>query len=282
MRQNPQTVHEYVGTTDAVQTNETPVQDHVAGDPDDVTRAARRRMMSVIIPAYNESAYLPKTVPALRRAASRVFRDCDVEIIVVNDGSTDDTATVAVQLADAVAEGSRRGIGQARNVGARHARGDVLVFVDADTVVEETVLSAIYESWRSGVRAGAVAAVYESHSWPVKALFRLWKWYATRKDMTQGVCQFFDRILFEELKGYRPDLFMAEDTDLYHRARKVLQKRGQGSCCEVLTHVTVYPSLRRYEQWRSWRILLWTNPWTTKLARGSRSFWRHWYENPPR
>jgi glycosyltransferase involved in cell wall biosynthesis len=247
-----------------------------------VILAPSKTILSVIVPAYNEAISLPFALEALRRAATKFRDDGAVEIIVVNDSSTDDTAAVATPLADRVVNGIHCGIGRARNVGAAAAQGAVLVFVDADTIVEEGVLAAIHAAWASAILAGAVVAVYESGNLLLKALFALWRWHATRKCMTQGVCQFFDRNLFEELGGYRSDLFMAEDTDLYSRARSLLKQRGLVSHCRVIDNVKVYPSMRRYEQWKSWRIVFWTNPWTTTLVRRSRWFWRHWYENPPR
>ena len=240
-------------------------------------------LLSVIIPAYNESLLLPSTLSALRKAAANLeIGSSRVELIVVDDGSTDETPNLALRLADKVINGERKGIGHARNVGAQDANGSVFVFVDADTIVEPKVLTEIYNSWTSGIRAGAVAPIYDSTHWCIKALFRLWRWYAARKGMTQGVCQFFDRRLFEELGGYRTNLFMAEDTDLYERACVRLRSQRQESRLRVIDDVKVYPSMRRYEQWTPWRILFWTNPWTTKVLRHSRHFWRHWYDDPPR
>jgi glycosyltransferase involved in cell wall biosynthesis len=241
-------------------------------------------VLSVIIPAYNETEYLPRTVCAIRQSAI----DCEhsglgnVEIIVVDDCSSDDTALIAHRLADCVIHGAGEGIGQARNRGAGIARGSILVFIDADTLIDRGVLSAICESWRSGVLAGGVSAIYRTDRWSVQLLLAFWRWYAARKEMTQGVCQFFDRTLFNELHGYEPGLYMAEDTDLYERAKSLLTARSAQTSWRLLREVNVHPSMRRYNIWSSWKIIFWTNPLITRCVRSSRWFWRHWYVDPPR
>lgn len=83
--------------------------------------------ISVVLPAKNESAALAKTVAG-------IFQACpDAEVIVVNDGSTDETAEVATQAGAVVlTHPYSKGNGAAIKTGARAAGGDVIVFMDAD------------------------------------------------------------------------------------------------------------------------------------------------------
>ena len=81
--------------------------------------------ISVIIPTYNEESVI---LDCLRSLASQSLKD--FEIIVVDDGSTD---TTVEKLEDVmVLHQNHLGAGAARNLGAKQAKGDILVFVDAD------------------------------------------------------------------------------------------------------------------------------------------------------
>jgi glycosyltransferase involved in cell wall biosynthesis len=96
-------------------------------------------MVSVVVPAYNEAGHLSR---CLRSLAIQSLTPS--EVIVVDDGSTDRTATIAAQAGACVISTPHRGPAHARNRGAAAARGDVLVFVDADiecspTYVEQLV-----------------------------------------------------------------------------------------------------------------------------------------------
>jgi glycosyltransferase involved in cell wall biosynthesis len=86
-------------------------------------------LFSVVIPAYNRGPALAET---LRSALDQTF--ADFEILVVDDGSTDDTAAVAESFAPAVRvlRKANGGVGSARNLGIAEAKGEYIAFLDAD------------------------------------------------------------------------------------------------------------------------------------------------------
>ena len=98
--------------------------------------------VSVVIPARNAAASLPECLSALRREG---VPGPDRELIVVDDRSSDATAKIAAAADSTVLRGEGRGPAAARNLGAQHVTGDVLVFLDADTVPEPGWLDALLQ-----------------------------------------------------------------------------------------------------------------------------------------
>src|SRR3954464_14589705 len=86
--------------------------------------------ISVIIPAHNEEDYLAQTLAALNCQDYPAH-----EIVVVANGCTDRTEEAARGKCHRLVTLSRKNLGVARNLGARMALGDLLVFLDADTLL---------------------------------------------------------------------------------------------------------------------------------------------------
>ena len=86
---------------------------------------------SFIIPAYNEEAYLPKTLASLKDAMNAIG-EFSGEIVVTNNNSTDCTAGIAEESGARVIFEKHRQISRARNAGAQEALGRYLIFIDSD------------------------------------------------------------------------------------------------------------------------------------------------------
>jgi glycosyltransferase involved in cell wall biosynthesis len=109
-------------------------------------------VISFIVPAYNEEAELPGTLRAIRSAAAGY----EHEIVLVNDGSTDATGAIGEKFGARVISIERRQIAAARNAGAAAARGNVFIFVDADTRIgPEHVRGAVAALERNCAGGGA-------------------------------------------------------------------------------------------------------------------------------
>src|SRR5258708_19378033 len=109
-------------------------------------------MISFIVPAYNEERLLGSTLDALHaagHAAGELY-----ELIVVDDASTDRTAIIAQRHGALLVSVAHRQIAATRNSGARKANGDLFIFVDADTIVNEAVVPSPVEALHSGPARG--------------------------------------------------------------------------------------------------------------------------------
>src|SRR5262249_8674790 len=97
---------------------------------------------SIIVPAFNEENYLASTLNHINQAVIylRDKEDRSIEIIVVDNNSDDQTANLARASGATVLSESDHNISKVRNTGAKAANGDILVFIDADTVIPENLL----------------------------------------------------------------------------------------------------------------------------------------------
>jgi len=240
-------------------------------------------LISVVIPAFNEEAYLGDTLASLNRAEA-FLRDKEslaTEIIVVDNASDDSTADVARALGAIVIKETHHNVANVRNSGAKLSNGDVLVFVDADTIVPDKLLARIVEAMSDTTCfGGAVDTDYRPTKLTSKAYLQFWRMLGKVTGMAQGATQFCRRDLFLALNGYDESLFMGEDVDFHWRLKR-MAKRQNGSVV-LIEDLRVVPSTRRFDQWRLWRTLVWTNPLFILLFRRRRTCWHGWYKAAPR
>src|SRR3990167_2002980 len=115
--------------------------------------------ISVIIPTYNESNAIGECIASL---AKQTYHD--FEIIVVDDGSTDETPEKISSRVTTLHQ-SHLGAGAARNLGAKEARGDILVFVDADMTFDKNFLKNLVKPILSGSAKGTFSKYEYVSNW---------------------------------------------------------------------------------------------------------------------
>jgi glycosyltransferase involved in cell wall biosynthesis len=157
-------------------------------------------LISVIIPVYNGR----QTLPACLKALQHQTRPPD-EVIVVDDGSTDDTAAIAARLRVTVLSQTNAGPAAARNNGAQIAHGDILLFTDADCVPAPDWVERMVAPFADPTVAGAKGE-YRTHQPELVARF-VQQEYQDRYDRMIGQPQidFVDTYA----AAYRRDLFLA-------------------------------------------------------------------------
>ena len=133
-----------------------------AGVPD-----ARRRVLSVVVPAFNEAATLE---PMLQSLLDKRLRDLDVEVILVESNSTDGTREIARRYADhprvrLVLEDEPRGKWHAVRTGLRHATGDVVLIQDADLEYDMEDYDALLEPITGHRQAFVLGSRHGGRAW---------------------------------------------------------------------------------------------------------------------
>ncbi|MFB6146929.1 MAG: glycosyltransferase family 2 protein [Halobacteriaceae archaeon] len=122
--------------------------------------------VSVVIPARNEADFLAATLRSVREQAG----DGPDEVVVVDGDSDDATRSIARRFDATVVQGGGRGIGHARDEGADATSGEWLVFVDADTRLEDTYLETMLDFARERDLVGAAARCRMRETWRAKPM----------------------------------------------------------------------------------------------------------------
>lgn len=166
--------------------------------------------ISFIVPAHNEARLLPATLRAIGDAA--VACAIEYEVIVVDDDSTDRTAQIAAESGARVIAVQHRQISGTRNSGARVASGDMLVFVDADTLINEGVLRKAIDAIARGAIGGGATVRFDGvipfYARPlIPCLTALMRWTG----LAAGCFIFCRRSAFEAVQGFDERLFAAEE-----------------------------------------------------------------------
>ncbi len=168
-------------------------------------------VISVVIPAYNAASTLGACLQAIRGSGYS-----DYEVVVVDDASTDQTPQVAERYGCRVLRLSQNvGTAEAKNIGAREARGDVILFTDADIVQQPDTLGLIVEDLADATLAGVVGLLGTSLKYNnLSSQFKnLWMHYTYKRlavsyNAKQGVGLFFTslaairREVFSQMGGF--------------------------------------------------------------------------------
>jgi glycosyltransferase involved in cell wall biosynthesis len=167
-------------------------------------------VISFCIPAHDEERLLPATIAAIKDAARTL--SVDFEIVVADDGSTDGTAHAAVVAGARVIRIERRLISAARNAAARAARGDVIMFVDADTRVHARAVSQAIRLLQAGCIGGGALVRFDGRV-PVWAtlIFECMSLTYRLVSLSTGSFMFCTRDAFRQSGGFDEKLFAKEE-----------------------------------------------------------------------
>lgn len=207
--------------------------------------------LSIIIPALNEADHITATLDSLQPLRQR-----GVEVIVVDGGSSDNTAQLAAERADRVIT-SARGRALQLNAGAAAARGEILCFLHADSILPDSADGLIVGELSRSRRSWGRFDVTIAGTHPMlRVIARMMNWRSRLTGIATGdQGLFMTRSLFKAA-GRFPEIALMEDIAL----TKQLKRYGAPLC--IAHRMTT--SGRRWEKHGVWRTILLM--WRLRLA----------------
>jgi rSAM/selenodomain-associated transferase 2 len=199
--------------------------------------------VSIVVPALDEADGIAATLDALRPLRARG----DVEVLVVDGGSTDATVALARPRADRVI-GSARGRAVQMNAGAAAAHGATLLFLHADTRLPDAALDRIAEALATGARWGRFDVRIDGRHPMLRVVARAMNLRSRLTGLATGdQAIFVTRAAFDAVGGFA-EIALMEDLDLCTRLKRAV---GRPACLRA----RVVTSGRRWETRGVWRTI---------------------------
>jgi glycosyltransferase involved in cell wall biosynthesis len=234
-----------------------------------------KKLLSVVVPAYNEEGYIERCLASLNKQT--VSRH-SYEIILADNGSQDNTVKLAERYVERVVCCSERSAGHARNAGARKASAQAIAFVDADTVVAETWVEGAINGLKHAVACTGPFDAYDRQgadqwiffkSWSAFSQFMCWAGLPSPPGFNIAV----KKDAFWRVGGFNPSI-ICEDIELARKLR-------------ALGNVSFEPKMRVFTSARRVAkigiLAYWWNGASYLLLHATKS-WRqyrqHWRLNP--
>ncbi len=185
------------------------------------------KQVSVIVPTLNEERYIESTLQNLARQTYRNF-----ELIIKDGLSTDSTVEIATQYADRVVSTKDSSIGEARNQGAKQANGEILAFLDADTILDKHALEYVAEDFelydivlllpKYGPKEEDITFMSRTKKQANRFLIGFENFWRRHVDkFCGGMFMPVDASTFKNVGGFDKRLRCVEDIELSYRLRKV-------------------------------------------------------------
>jgi glycosyltransferase involved in cell wall biosynthesis len=207
------------------------------------------KKVSIIIPAFNEEKYLYSALQSVER---QTFAPSNLEVIVVDNASTDRTAEVfhaffkKKSISHLIVEEPILSPGRARNTGATRARGEVFLFLDADSKLSPQTVQCVYDGYKKGLLMGIIRIKADSSDKMANLFFDLIHF---GKKLFHIACHlgYCERNLFFEVGGFDPEIVHAEDLKFFTKVKKTLRKRGKD--WGVIEDASIFTSTRRMSRY---------------------------------
>lgn len=206
--------------------------------------------VSVIIPCYNYAQYVEQAIQSVLRQNL----PCGVELIVVDDGSTDNSWEVISRLSEEhgfrAIHKENGGVSSARMAGFEASRGEYVVFLDADDMIEPRFLQVNWDAMRKNERLGIsytpirllTSQGIKPSNWPPSVVDHL---MLARGFNQVPTCCMIRRKAFVRAGGYRARFEPTEDGELWARIAEVGYRAECATMTPLFTYRLGHPSLSR-------------------------------------
>jgi len=196
--------------------------------------------ISIIIPTYNEEKYIDTTLLHIKKQKP-------YEIIVADSYSKDKTAKIAKSFGAKIIYVKRKNAATGRNAGAKISKGNILLFLDADTIVFDNLLKIIKRDFRNKNIVGWTCPVYAfSNKIKDHIIYQAFDKFVemsinTGRPHIAGVCIAIRKSVFDKIGGFNENINILEDIDLSRRLKNCGYVKISKSTC-------VFTSVRRIEK----------------------------------
>ena len=203
--------------------------------------------ISVVIPALNEEKYIGATLFHL--AHQKPY-----EIIIADSFSTDRTVKIAKKFGCRIVNCKKGSASIGRNAGAKAARGDVLLFMDADTIAFSNLIEELKKDFRLKKTVGWTCPVYAfSPKWKEHLMYNAFNNLAeflikyAKKPHAAGIVVAARKSAYAKVGGFDENLKLMEDHDF-------AMKLGKTGNFTFSKKTCVFTSTRRIDKWGGWNL----------------------------
>jgi glycosyltransferase involved in cell wall biosynthesis len=208
--------------------------------------------ISIVIPAHNEEYFIEACLQSITAHCSRF--SITPEIIVVLNRCTDRTGEIAARFGARLLNDDSRNLAKIRNAGIRHATNDLIITIDADSVITAEYLSQFIANIESGTFAGGGTRVEFSRTSPgISATKMFLDLYVKVSGLACGAFWFY-RNYYDAINGFDEKLHFGEDIDFAKRLKKYAKskKLHYGISGKIITSTRKFD---KYGDWYFFRLL---------------------------
>lgn len=208
--------------------------------------------ISVIIPARDEERYIEKCIDSIYNSAHSI--PCHLEIVVVLNRCTDNTEEIARRRGCIITREDSRNLARIRNEGVKHARGELIITIDADSQMSKGMIAQVLKIMKNGkIVGGGVLILPERWSLGILftyiALIPVALWYGVSAGMF-----FCTRRDFEAIGGFNQLLASVEDIDFAKRLKVHGKKCNQRF--RTIWQSYIKTSCRKFDHFGDWYFIL--------------------------